>query len=109
MSWMILELARNPAIQKKLQKEVDQAVKAAGGIENLTFKDFYQMNYVASCINETLRCFYITLWFFGDHPITSFPSSSFSPSSPLALLDYGRWLQMASSGRWSRTQQFSGT
>jgi len=55
MSWAILELARHPAFQKKLQAELDGILQEVGGIEKIGYNDLFRMTYLTAVINETLR------------------------------------------------------
>ena len=64
MSWLILELSRHPDSQRKLQREIDEAVSKVGGIHKMEFKDYYKMDYVASCIYEALRFGFCILFVF---------------------------------------------
>ena len=55
MSWAIMELARNPECQRKLQREIDTRLAEIGGLEKLEFKDLFKFEYLTLAINETLR------------------------------------------------------
>eukprot|EP01065_Artemidia_motanka_P040797 TRINITY_DN5184_c0_g2_i1.p1 TRINITY_DN5184_c0_g2~~TRINITY_DN5184_c0_g2_i1.p1 ORF type:complete len:589 (+),score=198.43 TRINITY_DN5184_c0_g2_i1:81-1847(+) len=56
MTWMVFELAKNPAVQRRLQAEVD-ALAAALRKEGreLAYEDLPRMPYLTRCITETLR------------------------------------------------------
>jgi len=57
MSWAVLELARHPEMQRKLQREIDEVYKVAGGFENIQYHHLFKMEYLTAVINETLRFF----------------------------------------------------
>lgn len=54
LAWCIYELARNPKIQAKVQKEVDTALEKLDG-KQPAYRDITRMRYVTKVINETLR------------------------------------------------------
>jgi cytochrome P450 len=54
LSWLIYELARNPDIQAKVQKEVDATLVKLDG-RQLEYRDITKMRYTTKVINETLR------------------------------------------------------
>jgi cytochrome P450 len=54
MTWLLFELARNPAIQARLHEEVDQFMKSLGG-RDPTYRDLSQLDLMDKCITETLR------------------------------------------------------
>lgn len=55
MSWMILELARKPAVVAKLRKEIADVVGSRG--ERPTYENTKDMKYLTWIINETLRLY----------------------------------------------------
>lgn len=55
MSWMILELARKPAVVAKLREEIAQVVGTRG--ERPTYENIKDMKYLTWIINETLRLY----------------------------------------------------
>jgi cytochrome P450 len=54
LSWLIYELARNPDIQAKVQKEVDETLVKLDGRQP-EYRDITKMRYTTKVINETLR------------------------------------------------------
>lgn len=54
MAFCLMELARNPQVQKKVQAEADQIFASLQG-QNITYKEFPKMVDLTKCINETLR------------------------------------------------------
>ena len=55
MSWMILELARKPAVVKKLRQEIADNVGTNG--ERPSYENIKNMKYLTWIINETLRLY----------------------------------------------------
>jgi cytochrome P450 len=58
MSFAVWEIAKNPAIQSKLQLEIDSmlaSVKSKTGKDFPDFPDFFRLPYLNLIINETLR------------------------------------------------------
>lgn len=55
MSWAIMELARHPRFQQKLQKEIDTHLAACGGFAKLEYKDLFKFEFLTLVVNETLR------------------------------------------------------
>ncbi|KAK5093538.1 hypothetical protein LTR24_004249 [Lithohypha guttulata] len=55
MSWMILELARKPAVVAKLREEIAQVVGTRG--QRPTYENIKDMKYLTWIINETLRLY----------------------------------------------------
>ena len=57
MTWFLYELAKNPDIQKKLQKELDEKIWNVCKSENreISYDDFKNTPYLTKCIVETLR------------------------------------------------------
>lgn len=53
-AYCLFELARNPEIQRKVQKEIDQVSKASG-LAGISFEMLNDMKYLECCIDETLR------------------------------------------------------
>ena len=58
LSWLMFELARKPALQKRLQEEVDGFFKDLNG-RDMTYEDLTKLPFMTRCIMETLRyeCF----------------------------------------------------
>ena len=54
LHYCIYELAKNPSIQKKVQKEIDSIMNSAGS-DGLTYEKLHEMKYLECCIDETLR------------------------------------------------------
>lgn len=55
LSWMILELARNPRVVEKLREEVRQVVGTGGVLP--TYENIKNMKYLTWVIDETLRLY----------------------------------------------------
>lgn len=55
LSWIILELARNPNVLSKLRAEIAQEVGTSG--ERPSYQDIKNMKYLTWIINETLRLY----------------------------------------------------
>ncbi|KAL7027300.1 hypothetical protein ACKWTF_005399 [Chironomus riparius] len=53
-NFCLLELCKNPEIQKKVQEEIDEVMKAANSKE-LTYEMLGKMKYLDCCIDEALR------------------------------------------------------
>ena len=64
MTWFTFEMARNPALQRRLQAEID-LVKREVGSRPLAYVDLFKFKFLTRCITETLR-----LW-------TSVPNGTF--------------------------------
>jgi cytochrome P450 family 6 len=55
-NFCMFELARNPDIQRKVQEEIDRAVKESNE-KNINYDVLNQMKYLDCCIDETLRLY----------------------------------------------------
>lgn len=55
LSWIILELARNPAVLQKLRAEIAREVGSGG--QRPSYEDIKNMKYLTWIINETLRLY----------------------------------------------------
>ena len=55
LSWVFLELARNPAVVKKLRAEIVEQLGTSGRAPS--YQDLKDMKYVTYIINETLRLY----------------------------------------------------
>nr|QZM07460.1 cytochrome P450 monooxygenase CYP9EK5 [Lasioderma serricorne] len=53
MSFMALDLAKNPDVQERLQEEIDEVLESTRG--NVTYDDVMKMKYLDQVISETLR------------------------------------------------------
>nr|QZM07458.1 cytochrome P450 monooxygenase CYP9EK4 [Lasioderma serricorne] len=53
MSFLALELAKNPDVQEKLQEEIDGVLERTKG--NVTYEDITKMKYLDQVLSETLR------------------------------------------------------
>jgi cytochrome P450 family 6 len=51
MSYCLFELAKNPEIQRKVQKEIDGVLKSG----KFTYESLHELKYLECCIDETLR------------------------------------------------------
>lgn len=54
MSYCLMELARNPELQRKAQAEIDKVFKASGS-GGITYDTMSDLKYLEFCIDETLR------------------------------------------------------
>lgn len=54
MTWLLFELARNPDIQLRAQRDVDDFFSSLGG-RDPTYKDLSALSFLDRCITETLR------------------------------------------------------
>jgi cytochrome P450 family 6 len=54
MSFCLYELARNPEIQRKIHKELDEVFQSCS-VDEITVEMLSELKYLESCINETLR------------------------------------------------------
>jgi len=54
MTWLLLELARQPEFQQQVIKEVDEFFKELGD-RDLTYRDLSRLPFLDRCITETLR------------------------------------------------------
>jgi cytochrome P450 len=54
MTWLLFELARNPSIQKELQREVDGFYSALSG-RDPDYRDLAKLELLDRCVTETLR------------------------------------------------------
>jgi len=54
MTWLLFELCKNPAIQRRLQDEVDGFFARLGGRE-MAYSDLNELRFMTRCVMETLR------------------------------------------------------
>eukprot|EP00931_Biecheleriopsis_adriatica_P060417 TRINITY_DN36287_c0_g1_i1.p1 TRINITY_DN36287_c0_g1~~TRINITY_DN36287_c0_g1_i1.p1 ORF type:complete len:598 (-),score=109.80 TRINITY_DN36287_c0_g1_i1:197-1990(-) len=54
MTWLLFELARNPEIQSRVQRELDSFFTGLGG-RDPSYQDLSRLEYLDRCITETLR------------------------------------------------------
>eukprot|EP00756_Hemistasia_phaeocysticola_P008845 Hpha_TRINITY_DN14744_c0_g1::TRINITY_DN14744_c0_g1_i1::g.103168::m.103168/K07440/CYP46A1; cholesterol 24-hydroxylase len=54
MTWLLFELAKNPALQRRLQDEVDGFFARLGGRE-MAYGDLNELTFMTRCVMETLR------------------------------------------------------
>lgn len=53
LQWLLLKISREPSIQDKIRKEIDDNI----GQSPPTMKDIERLPYTMACIMETLRCY----------------------------------------------------
>jgi cytochrome P450 family 6 len=56
LSYCLFEIARRPEIQRKIQDEIDRALKASGS-DDFTYENLHEMKYLECCIDEALRLY----------------------------------------------------
>mmetsp|Transcript_60371 Transcript_60371/g.143887 ORF Transcript_60371/g.143887 Transcript_60371/m.143887 type:complete len:620 (+) Transcript_60371:78-1937(+) len=54
MTWLMMELARHPEVQRELQREVDHWFASLGG-RDPEYRDLASLEFMNRCITETLR------------------------------------------------------
>jgi cytochrome P450 family 6 len=53
MHYCLYELAKNPAIQRKVQEEIDSVMKSTES--GVSYENLHEMKYLECCIDEALR------------------------------------------------------
>ncbi|KAF9010659.1 cytochrome P450 [Cyathus striatus] len=68
ISWTLLELSRQPDIQKKLRAEINETLRAisARGNSEFTASDFDSMPYLNAVLKESLRYFSVAIFSFRE-------------------------------------------
>lgn len=58
LSWIFIEIARNPGVYKKLKEEIDQKISA--DTKHLSFNDVCNLPYLDMVIKEGMRLWPVT-------------------------------------------------